>query len=148
MEGEFAKYVCQEHQWNKRFCCINVNIVGVRSQVCKVSAGSEMLQGDSILGLESISVSGVYILTLYDSGSSHQILDKSCRHLCKNIKKIKVRLSAVDQSKFIWSESGVLSMTIFTQGSTKQAEVEVYLMDLNTDKYRSIRIKTPKKSGV
>ena len=96
MEGDYDKYVCQEHQWNKRFYCNNVNIVDVRSQVCKVSAGSEMLQGDSILGLEKISMSGVSILALYDMGSSHQ----SCRHICK-----KSRKSRLDYQQWIRANS-------------------------------------------
>ena len=95
------------------------------------------------MGLERVSTSGVSILALYDTGSSHQLLDKSCRNLCTNVKKIKVRLSVVDQSKFMWVESGILSLNMFNKGSTKKLNLEVYLIDLNMDRYRSIKIKTP-----
>ena len=103
---KLEKFLCQEHSINIRFCCHNPNIPNVKSQVCKLTASSECLQGDSILGLEKVPVSGTSILTLFDSGSSHQFPDKSCRNLCQNVKKIKVKLSAIDASKFVWIESG------------------------------------------
>ena len=113
VRDKLEKFLCQEHSINIRFCCKNPNrIPNVKSQVCKLTASSECLQGESILGLEKVPVSGTSILTLFDSGSSHQLLDKSCRNLSQNVKKMKVKLSAIHASKFVWIESGTLSLSV------------------------------------
>ena len=106
-------------------------------------SNSETLMGDSILGLEKVSASGTTILALHDSGSSHQLLDRSCKHLCTNVKKVRVKLSVVDQSKFLWVESGILTLNMVSKGQSKKLNLEVYLINLNMDRYRSIKIKTP-----
>ena len=68
--------------------------------------------------LESNNVS---ILSLYDSGSSHNLLDKSCRYLCQSISRTKVVLSAIDASKAIWMDMGVLYISAMSSSGEKES---------------------------
>ena len=104
----------------------------------------EIVGGDSLLGIEVLKSENTSVLSLYDGGSSHNLLDKSLRYLCRGISKTKVVMSAVDASKVAWMEVGVLYITA-TNSSGKEwiLKLQVYLTDLNSDRYTKVKLRTP-----
>ena len=96
------------------------------------------------MGIETLKSNNIFILSLYDSGSSHNLLDRSCRDMCQSIIRTKVVLSAIDASKAIWMDVGILYIdAVASDGEKKVLKLEVYVTDLNSDRYAQVKIKTP-----
>ena len=149
MSDAKKKYLCMEHAMNKAFCCNNKALKTIKSNVCKINrrvgnTTDDIIGGDSLLGIEEVEAEGTTVLCLYDGGSSHNLIDKSLRHLCRGISKTKVVMSAVDASKVKWMEIGVLYVTATNPGGKEWVlKIQVYLTDLNSDRYSEVRLRTP-----
>ena len=61
----------------------------------------------------------------------------------ENLSKTKVVLSAVDASKAIWVDTGILHIDMITVEGKKTLKIEVHLIDLNNDHYARVKLKTP-----